>query len=66
MITYLDQDPAFYYGHYPEHGTTGYDGPGWYVVNGRGLVGPFNSEQEAKDSETTPTNVDGWENEGGQ
>ena len=62
MITYLDQDPKFYYGHYPEHGTTGYDGPGWYAVNDRGLVGPFNSEQEAK----APTDIDGWENEGGR
>ena len=62
MIKYLGQDPKFYYGHYPEHGTTGYDGPGWYVIDDGSLVGPFNSKQEAK----APTNVDGWENEGGQ
>ena len=66
MITHLNHDPKFYYGHYPEHGTAGYDGPGWYVIDYRGLVGPFDSEQEAKDTETKPTNVDGWENEGGQ
>ena len=47
MITYLDQDPKFYYGHYPEHGTIGYDGPGWYVVNAGDLVGPFDNEKEA-------------------
>ena len=47
MITYFDQDPRFYYGHYPEYGTTGYDGPGWYVVDYRGLVGPFDNEEEA-------------------
>jgi hypothetical protein len=65
MITRLDHDPKFYYGHYPEHGTTGYDGPGWYVIDYRGLVGPFDSEQEAKDREDKPTDIDGWENEGG-
>ena len=47
MITYLDQDPKFCYGHYPEYGTTGYDGPGWYIGNSGGLVGPFDSEEEA-------------------
>ena len=51
MITYLDQDPKFYYGGYPESGTTGYDGPGWYIWDNMGVVGPFDSEKEAKDRE---------------
>ena len=65
MITHLNHDPRFYYGHYPEHGTAGYDGPGWYIIDYRGLVGPFNSKQEAKDREDKPTDIDEWENEGG-
>ena len=47
MITYLDQDPNFYYGGYPESGTVGYDGPGGYIWTSAELVGPFDSEEEA-------------------
>ena len=47
MIIHLDQDPQFYHGGYPESGTTGYDGPGWYIWDHKGVVGPFDSEEEA-------------------
>ena len=47
MITYLNHDPKFYYGHYPESGTIGYDGKGWYYFYGGQLWGPFDSEEEA-------------------
>tara|TARA_Y100001951_G_C11087417_1_gene154800 strand:- start:121 stop:270 length:150 start_codon:yes stop_codon:yes gene_type:complete len=40
-------DPAFNNG-YPEHGTVGYDGKGWYYFYGGQLWGPFDSEEEAK------------------
>ena len=46
-VEYYPMDPAFEGRNYPEHGTAGYDGPGWYVIDYRGLVGPFDSEEEA-------------------
>jgi len=63
---YYPMDPAFEDHRYPEHGTVGYGGRGWYYFHGGQLWGPFDSEQEAKNRKATPTNVDGWENEGGQ
>ena len=53
MIIHLEQDPRFYYGGYPESGTEGYNGPGWYVWNHRGINGPYKTEQEAKKNENT-------------
>jgi len=49
MIIYLTQDPSFY-GSYPESGIKGYEGPGWYIWDHTGLVGPFSTEQKAQDS----------------
>jgi len=51
MIVYLDQDPKFYYGSYPESGTTGYNGEGWYIWDNVGVIGPFDNEQQAKDKQ---------------
>jgi len=53
MIIHLEQDPRFYYGGYPESGTEGYNGPGWYVWDHRGINGPYKTEQEAKKNENT-------------
>ena len=50
MINQLDQDPSFYYGGYAESGSKGYDGPGWYIWDHLGLVGPFVTEKAAKDA----------------
>ena len=49
MIIYLTQDPSFY-GGYPESGSKGYEGPGWYIWDHTGLIGPFSTEQKAQDS----------------
>ncbi len=46
-VEYYPMDPAFNNG-YPEHGTVGYDGKGWYYFYGGQLWGPFDSEEEAK------------------
>ena len=62
---YYPMNPAFEEHRYPESGTTGYDGKGWYYFYGGQLWGPFDSEEEAIKGETTPP-VDEWENEGGQ
>jgi len=58
-------DPAFEGKGYPEHGTTGYDGRGWYYFYGGQLWGPFNSEHEARDMEGEGVDIGEWENEGG-
>jgi hypothetical protein len=67
-VVYYPIDPAFNNpdNSYAEHGTAGYNGCGWYYFCDGRLCGPFDSEREAKDTETTPSNVDGWENEGGR
>ena len=62
---YYPMDPAFNNG-YPEHGTVGYDGRGWYYFYGGQLWGPFDSEEEAKQREVKQfIDIDEWENEGG-
>ena len=45
-VDYYPMDPAFI-GGYPECGTAGYDGKGWYYFYGGQLWGPFDSEEEA-------------------
>tara|TARA_Y100001951_G_C11150985_1_gene189172 strand:- start:69 stop:224 length:156 start_codon:yes stop_codon:yes gene_type:complete len=50
-------DPAFNNG-YPEHGTVGYDGRGWYYFYGGQLWGPFDSEEEAIAGENKQTSSD--------
>jgi hypothetical protein len=64
---YYKMDPAFAGSYYPEHGTTGYDGRGWYCSHGGQLFGPFETKQEAeiKSREVKSAGVDEWENEGG-
>tara|TARA_R110000824_G_scaffold223667_2_gene411406 strand:+ start:5866 stop:6048 length:183 start_codon:yes stop_codon:yes gene_type:complete len=59
-------DPSFRDNIYPESGTIGYDGKGWYYFHGGQLWGPFDSEEEAKKGEDKSTSVDEWENEGGR
>ena len=65
-VEYYRMDPAFEGRNYPEYGTTGYDGRGWYYFYGGQLWGPFDSEEEAKQGEVKQsTEIDEWENEGG-
>ena len=63
-VEYYPMDPAFNNG-YPEHGTTGYNGRGWYYFYGGQLWGPFDSEEEANNREAKSTSINEWENEGG-
>jgi hypothetical protein len=49
-VVYYRMDPAFNNG-YPESGTVGYDGRGWYYFYGGQLWGPFDSEEEAAEKE---------------
>jgi len=65
-VDYYSMDPAFDGRSYPECGTTGYDGKGWYYFHGGQLWGPFNSEKEARNRQDKPADIDGWENEGGK
>ena len=51
-VEYYLMDPAFEGCNYPECGTTGYDGRGWYYFYGGQLWGPFDSEDEARKGET--------------
>lgn len=44
---YYPIDPAFQGRNYPENGTIGYNGKGWYYFHGGQLWGPFNNEEEA-------------------
>ena len=61
---YYPMDPAFDNG-YPESGTVGYNGRGWYYFYGGQLWGPFDSEEEANNREAKSTSINEWENEGG-
>ena len=65
-VDYYPMDPSFRDNIYPESGTIGYDGKGWYYFHGGQLWGPFDSEEEAKKGEDKSTSVDEWENEGGR
>ena len=47
-VEYYRMDPAFEGYDYPESGSVGYDGRGWYYFYGGQLWGPFDSEEEAK------------------
>jgi len=47
-VEYYLMDPAFEGYDYPESGSVGYDGRGWYYFYGGQLWGPFDSEEEAK------------------
>ena len=50
---YYPMDPAFTGNNYPERGTTGYDGKGWYYFHGGQLWGPFDSKEDAENNEQT-------------
>ena len=50
---YYPMDPAFTGNDYPESGTVGYDGKGWYYFYGGQLWGPFDSREEAESHEIT-------------
>jgi len=54
-VDYYRMDPAFTGNNYPECGTAGYDGKGWYYFYGGQLWGPFDSEEEAvtRENETS-------------
>ena len=54
-VDYYRMDPAFTGNNYPERGTAGYDGKGWYYFYGGQLWGPFDSEEEAiaRENETS-------------
>ena len=51
-VDYYRMDPAFE-GGYPESGTVGYDGKGWYYFYGGQLWGPYDSKEEAEKREQT-------------
>ena len=50
---YFPMDPAFTGNGYPENGTVGYDGKGWYYFYGGQLWGPFGSKEDAENNEQT-------------
>ena len=54
-VDYYRMDPAFTGNNYPERGTAGYDGKGWYYFYGGQLWGTFDSEEEAiaRENETS-------------
>ena len=54
-VDYYRMDPAFTGNNYPECGTAGYDGKGWYYFYGGQLWGPFDSEEEAVTRENEPS-----------
>ena len=51
-VDYYSMDPSFE-GGYPECGTAGYDGKGWYYFHGGQLWGPFDSKEDAENNERT-------------
>ena len=52
-VDYYCMDPAFTGNNYPECGTAGYDGKGWYYFHGGQLWGPYDSKEEAEKREQT-------------
>ena len=52
-VDYYCMDPAFTGNNYPECGTAGYDGKGWYYFHGGQLWGPYDSKEEAEQREQT-------------
>ena len=48
---YYPMDPAFTGNSYPECGTAGYNGKGWYYFHGGQLWGPFDSKEDAENNE---------------
>ena len=57
-IEFYPVDPAFEGYNYPESGTIGYDGKGWYYFYGGQLWGPFDSKEEAEARESKQTSSD--------
>ena len=54
-VDYYPIDPAFTGNSYPECGTVGYNGKGWYYFHGGQLWGPYDSKEEAEQREQTPS-----------
>ena len=52
-VDYYRMDPAFTGNNYPECGTAGYDGKGWYYFYGGQLWGPYDSKEDAENNEST-------------
>ena len=52
-VDYYPIDPAFVGNNYPECGTVGYNGKGWYYFHGGQLWGPFDSKEDAENNERT-------------
>jgi len=52
-VDYYPIDPAFTGNSYPECGTAGFNGKGWYYFHGGQLWGPFDSKEDAENNERT-------------
>ena len=52
-VDYYPMDPAFTGNNYPECGTAGFNGKGWYYFHGGQLWGPFDSKEDAENNERT-------------
>ena len=52
-VDYYPMDPAFTGNNYPECGTAGFNGKGWYYFHGGQLCGPYDSKEEAEQREQT-------------
>ncbi len=52
-VDYYPMDPAFTGNNYPERGTAGFNGKGWYYFHGGQLWGPFDSKEDAENNERT-------------
>tara|TARA_B110001454_G_C12473394_1_gene331308 strand:+ start:176 stop:379 length:204 start_codon:yes stop_codon:yes gene_type:complete len=62
--SYYSMDPSFTYNSYPESGTAGYDGKGWYYFHDGQLCGPFNSERDANRCQQFAKDINEWKNKG--
>jgi|TARA_R110000824_G_scaffold150523_4_gene321165 hypothetical protein len=54
-VKYYSMDPRFECDSYPETGTIGYDGKGWYYFHHGQLFGPYDSEKKAEEQKNTLT-----------
>ena len=52
-VDYYPIDPDFTWNSYPECGTVGYNGKGWYYFHGGQLWGPYDSKDEDEQREQT-------------